>query len=104
MDSTPTQVRAKKLDRSLRIFGIANCALGLIVLVYVVLFYFAIHRAIQNEASITTENYHYMLLSVRLIMLGLAPLLGVLFIWTGAHSLRYLHKKKQIDERTHNDA
>jgi hypothetical protein len=84
----------------LKVFGICNCVLGLIVLTTVILMYFATERAIQYESGITTENYNDMLQAVRLVMLGFAPVLGVLAIWTGVHSLRYLRHRKKIEDKS----
>jgi uncharacterized membrane protein len=98
------EAKSRKLATSLKIFGIANCLLGLVVLVYVILMYFATERAIQNEANITTENYDYMLQAFRLAMLVFVPGLGVLAILTGVHSLNYLHSRRKIEQQKSNDA
>jgi len=84
--------------------GVANCVWGLILIGGAVAWYFHLQRAVQNEANATRENYHYMLLSVRIIMIGLVPVLGVIFLCVGAHCLDYLHKKKTYGEKKDADA
>jgi hypothetical protein len=105
MNSASSQdTKLRKLDTGLRIFGFGNCLFGLLVLVYVVLMYFVTQRALQNEENITIENYHYMLQTVRLVMLGFAPGLGAIAVFTGAHSLHYLHSRRKIEQRKASDA
>ena len=99
MNSIPShEAKLRKLDKNLKVFGICNCVLGLMVFINVILMYFATKRAIQYEGGITTENYDYMLQAVRLVTLGLAPLLGMLAIWTGLHILWYIRRRKKMED------
>jgi preprotein translocase subunit SecY len=97
--SPSTEAKLRKLDKELKRFALANCLLGLIVSAFVILIYFATRREILNEGGLTIEIYHYTMLSIKLVMLGFVPILGVLAILTGVNSLLYLRNRKKLEEK-----